>query len=29
MNIVRYGIIFIILTTIGILFDRYKKILGR
>ena len=25
MNIVRYGIIFIILTTIGILFDRYKK----
>ena len=25
MNIVRYGVIFIILTTIGILFDRYKK----
>ena len=25
MDIVRYGIIFIILTTIGILFDRYKK----
>lgn len=25
MDIVRYGVIFIILTTIGILFDRYKK----
>jgi len=25
MNIVRYGVIFIILTTLGILFDRYKK----
>ena len=25
MNIIRTGVIFIILTTLGILFDRYKK----
>ena len=25
MNIIRSGVIFIILTTLGILFDRYKK----